>query len=562
MGKGMWGELSKEQNWLFHEAMSQLDGQFDSKVSLLGNEKDGHGVRASSHYALGLLARNENDDEITAKQVIRELLKLQYKGNPESYYYGTFRRNDREVEPPDEAFPGKDFRAGARYHLEKWEEKIWEKTKKSLLENGYTRNEVKEIWQILKQSKQDTVPVVWDGFDPNWREFLGVEFALILWGFEEKLDKELVKEIDDAMQCSVYGSIQRYENKVCPMNTNIELMHIFICAFYGERWNREDLMRQAFHAADIFEKNYQEFHGVSEYNSPTYYGVDLTVLSCGRQLLKHAELQNWFSFMEAQIWEDFSKFYHPGLKNLSGPFSRSYEMDMSIHTIIPSLLYLGLGEKRQERPVLNCELQGNIDIALLGTKIPEKVREALCVFQGNRQFEVKFRELIERAHPNDDTTVCTGTVWMDEQYMLGALRGSRNTSHQLRAATAYWKADDGSVMNLAVLRREPGEAFEHIRTVLFDNVVEKNKMKIHVTWKVERDMELVIQVFGTHLTTEMVTEGEWNFPGMSIMVKGDLPEVKVNGIAGGLEIIYERPWNGETSNETEMELEFVPQRIE
>ena len=146
--------------------------------------------------------------------------------------------------------------------------------------------------------------------------------------------------------------------------------------------------------------------------------------------------------------------------------------------------------------------------------------------------------------------------------MLGALRGSRNTSHQLRAATAYWKTDDGSVTNLAVLRREPGEAFEHIRTVLFDNVVEKNKMKIHVTWKVERDMELVVQVFGNHLTTEMVTDREWKFPGMSIMVQDDLPEMNVKEITGGLEIVYKHPWKKETSNESEMELKFIPKRIE
>ena len=41
--------------------------------------------------------------------------------------------------------------------------------------------------------------------------------------------------MDAAMERTVEGSLARYLDYVCPMNTNIELMHILICAFFGER---------------------------------------------------------------------------------------------------------------------------------------------------------------------------------------------------------------------------------------------------------------------------------------------------------------------------------------
>ncbi len=551
--------LNREQKWLFDETMARMDVQYDENRGLLGNEKEGHGVRVSAHYTVGLLARGEEGDRQRAEKVLRGLLSLQYDCGPQEAFYGVFRRNDREGQPPCEPFPGTHFDAHSRYYLDRWQERILELFARSLTEEGYTREVVRKIRGFYRSAVRETIPVVWEGYDPNWREFIGVDFALVLDFFSDGLDPELVRDIDAAMERAVEGSVTRYENHVCPMNTNIELMHILICAFFGKRWGRKDLVEHALRAGERFEREYNEFHSVGEYNSTTYYSVDLMALSAMRQLSIESGLVEMAKRLEAAVWEDISVMYHPGLKNLSGPFSRGYEMDMSIHSLIPALLYLGLGEETQEKPGFNCELAGNLNIALLGTRIPEALKESLTSFQGERQVETRFRELMERGCPGDDTSVCVSTAFFSENHMLGAMRGSRNTSGQLRSATAFWKAPDGSVSNLVLLRREPGEKCEHVRTVFFDNSVDKNHMDIHVTWELERDMELFFAITGSGLSKDMIAEDCWRLPGMTVRVASRMGMPEVRTVEEGLEVIYPYRWKDPSARQMQLQLDFEPE---
>ena len=551
---------TREREWLLQETMKRLDEQYDAACKMLGNDREGHGVRVSAHYAVGLLARGGSRDRKRAEEILERLLELQFKGDSEDAFYGGFPRNDREGQPPSEPFPGKEFTAVHRYYLEKWQETIEEKFRGRLADSGYDNAQVKQICACYWQAVTETVPVVWRGFDPNWREFIGTDIAMILAFYEEDLESGLVWKLEQALERAVTGSLTRYHDHVCPMNTNIEMMHVLICAYLGERRKDGALLAHAVKAAQRLKTAYLEFHSVSEYNSSTYYSVDLMALSAWKRILKNEELRETASFLEAGIWKDITVMYHPLLKNLCGPFSRSYEMDMSLHSLLPALLYLGLGEEVQEKPAFNCELAGNIAIALLGTRIPEECREALSEFQGERQVETCFRELMERSHPQDDTSVCTASAWIGKNHMLGALRGSRNTSGQLRSATAYWKAPDGSVTNLALLRREPGENCEHLRTVFFHNKVVKDHMEINVSWDVQRDLELVFAVMGEGLKPEMFEENLWKLPGMTVCIKAVGDQRKIQEIEGGMEVIYSYPWKKEErESRAKFRLDFLPE---
>lgn len=549
----------REQKWLFDETMARMDAQYDEACGLLEDRAQGHGVRASSHYAVGLLARGTEADRKRAQTVLHAILSMQFESRPEDVFYGVFRRNDREEQPPCEPFPGTHFTAYSRYYLDKWQERIQELFGRSLGEEGYTAEEIRKIKRLYQRAALSTVPVIWKDFDPNWREFIGVDFALILQFFSEELDGELIREMDAAMERTVEGSLARYLDYVCPMNTNIELMHILICAFFGERWGRQDLISHAVEVGRSFEERYLEFHSVSEYNSTTYYSVDLMALSAMRQLDVAPELAEMAARLEAGIWEDIAVMYHPGLKNLSGPFSRGYETDMRLHSLIPALLYLGLGEEKQEKPGFNCELAGNLAVALLGTRIPEQVKGHLAAFSGERQVETRFRELMERGCPGDDSSVCVAEAFLAENYMLGALRGSRNTSGQLRSAAAFWKAPDGSVSNFVLLRREPGEKCEHVRTVYFNNRVRKNHMEIQVTWELERDMELFFAIAGCGLSEDMIAADCWRLPGMTVHVNADGRTPEVRRSTDGLEVVYPYRWRDVSARSMRFQLDFEPQ---
>lgn len=530
--------LTTERQWLFYTTMEKLDPQFCAKTGLIGNEQNGYGVRTSAHYALGLLARGQKEDISRAKQVIKALLNLQFEAKKEDVYYGVFKRNDREKEPAKENFPGKYFDADARYYLDKWQELIIEKFKKHLDKEEFSREKIKLICKKLNQSVVETIPVVWQSYDPNWREFIGTIFALILSVYDELLEEDLVCEMEVAMERAVTGSIKRFCDNLHPMNTNVELMHIFICVYFGERLNRIDFLSHGINTANEFLRSYEEFHAVAEYNSPTYYSVDLMILSCWRQFTNSETLNSLGTYLEGEIWKDFAKFYNPELKNMSGPFSRGYEIDMKVHSSLPALLYLGLGGEVQEQPTSNCEDAGNIDLALLGTIIPEEIKPQLIHHQQDRQIQTKFRELIERGAPNDNTSICTATACITKNYMLGALEGSRNTSGQLRSAVAYWKAPDSTISYLSLFRREVSEMCEHMRTVLFHNSVLENNMQIEVEFELERNIELFFEVSGQDVNKAKFKKDLWELPGMKISVSSDAPEPEIRYTESGAEIVY------------------------
>ena len=81
-------------------------------------------VRESSWYALGLLLRDAPGDRQRAAEILDAVLKQQYV-TPGVQWYGTYRRTPEEPDP--------------------------------------TGN-----------------PVMWRGYDPNWRLFIGTTFAMIL----------------------------------------------------------------------------------------------------------------------------------------------------------------------------------------------------------------------------------------------------------------------------------------------------------------------------------------------------------------------------------------------
>lgn len=531
-------QLTPNRQWLLMDTMNKLDQQFDYEAGLIGNRENGYGVRTNAHYALGLLARAGIEDIERASKLIEKILSLEFEAKEKDIYYGVFKRSNKEKQPAIENYPGMYMNANTRYYLDKWQELILEKFKIQLKTNNYSMEEIKEINNLLNQSVVDTIPVVWKSYDPNWREFIGTIFALILSVYEELLDANLVKSIEESMKRSVIGSISRYESNFYPMNTNVELMHIFISIYYGERLDCQEFIEHGIHGARTFIKNYKEYHGVAEYNSPTYYSVDFMILSAWRQFTSSRELNELGTYLEAELWKDMAKFYNPELKNLCGPFSRGYEMDMKIHTMIPSLLYIGLDTMGQEKPEANCEQAGNIDIALLGTKIPDEVKEELLEHKADRQINVSFRELIERGAPDDNTSICTATAWISRNYMLGALKGSRNTSGQLRSAVAYWKAPSGTISYLSLFRREPLEECEHMRTILFHNQVEKNRMEIEVEFQVDRDVELYFEVVGEGIGDAKIHNNNWIFPGMEITLAAKAPKPDIRQIENGLEIIY------------------------
>ena len=355
-------KMNSSARELFAETMLRLDQSYSEEAGMLTRTFRGrsmHDLRGSCHYALGLLIQDHPGDREKAETILHHVLGAQFAGNPESAFYGSFPFDDRLPAPPDEPFPGTHFDAFSRYYLEKWQEQIRGRFLNHLAEAGYRQDQISEIEGLARQSLLETVPVVWGNFDANWREFVVTELAMMLALAEDKLDPAVVREMEEAAKRGIAGSIRRWDNHIIPMNTNVELMHVFICGFFGERLKNVEYLSHARDAASDLAMRYHEFDSFAEYNSTTYNSVDLIALAMWRLYLKDPELVRIGTELEAGLWQNIADMYHPLLNQVCGPNARNYDDDMQKHSMLPALLYVAFDGKKPV-PEWNMEKAGFI----------------------------------------------------------------------------------------------------------------------------------------------------------------------------------------------------------
>lgn len=250
-----------------------------------------HLVRETSWYAVGLLARGGSGDAGRAVAAIAAVLDHQYDA-PGTAFHGSWRRT------PEEPDPGPDA-------------------------------------------------AEWRDYDPNWREFIGCTLLLVLREFAASLPPDLIRRIDRALALAAGGARAR---AVSPSYTNIALMGAYLFDAVGHRHRIPGLRRAG---AELARRVYEQWARTSafpEFNSPTYYGVDLFALALWRSAAPSAVLRRLGAQLEHGLWQEIATRYHPGLRNLAGPFDRAYGMDMRRYAALLGL-WIGLGVEPGRAPL-------------------------------------------------------------------------------------------------------------------------------------------------------------------------------------------------------------------
>ncbi len=359
-----------------------------------------HLVRGTAWYALGLLLRDAPDDRRRAIRAIDTLLTYQFDA-PGQPYHGTWYRSPHEPPPPEH-------------------------------------------------------PVEWQDYDPNWREFIGTTMALALIEYEALLPAELVRRIDQALRRAIAGTLAR---GVPASYTNIALMTAFLLQFGAGRFGQPDWAAEAERLAIEILERFRANTTFDEYNSPTYYGINLYALAFWRSYASSTVLRATGAELEAALWRDIAQFYHAGMCNVAGPYDRSYGMDMRRYVACLGMwIWLATGRDLAPFPSLDAPLEHGWDfaiaplVALLGLCMPEDARPHFLAFQGARQVE---RVIV--AEPRR-----VATAWIGTQVMLGAQNsGSRYrvNDHQFHPATVHWLVGDGAVGWLRLRHVAPVDAW-------------------------------------------------------------------------------------------------------
>ena len=367
---------------------------WDDSAALLWSPAEGeakvHCVRESAWYALGLLMRDRPGDTARAVRIIERVLANQFAA-PGWPWDGTYRRAPEEADPPA---------ADAK---------------------------------------------VWEHYDPNWRQFIGTTFALILIEFEPRLPADLPARMVDSMRRAVEGEISH--QRLTPDYTNIALMHGFLWGYVGTRLSRSEWVAAGEDWADRVRALYAPHESFEEYNSPTYYGVDLYGLALWRRHGATEKIRAWGSEMEAGLWRDIGRFYHAGLRNMCGPFDRSYGMDMRRYVSLTGVwMAMVLPPELMPLPDPSGPMEHAHDFVCaptyvaLGAQVPADVLAGFRAFQGERLL----RRPIEGPR--------TATAWLAADVMLGgeitgAARpaGPGTRYNQFHPATIHWRVLGGEV---------------------------------------------------------------------------------------------------------------------
>lgn len=160
-GLALAGSLAPNAQQLLDESMSFMDTFYDPRAGYLYDlDRESalrHNTRSSAWYALGLLARGrDNDDLAEAERIIRNVIGGQFK-EPGRQWYGTYQKYPEEPEVGSAAYE----------------------------------------------------PVIYDSWDPNWRGFVGTTFVVMLEEFSDILSQETRALMMESLRHAAVGDSYR-----------------------------------------------------------------------------------------------------------------------------------------------------------------------------------------------------------------------------------------------------------------------------------------------------------------------------------------------------------------
>jgi hypothetical protein len=444
--------LDANARQLLDTSVAWMDQYWDDALGLLwspGNVADplyphlgpAHTVRESAWYALGLFLRHEPGDVERAIHALQTILTYQFD-EPGMVYHGTFYRTAEERHPPES-------------------------------------------------------PIEWKDYDPNWREFIITTLAIILIEYEHQLSRALVDKIDVALRRAVEGALKR---ELKATYTNIALMNAFMLCFAGKRLNEPAWIESGEAMAREIHRLFKRHDTFEEYNSPTYYGPDLYALAEWR-VYGNSLLRRLGAEMEAALWNDIARFYHAGLRNLCGPFDRSYGMDMRRYVaVLGEWIWLITGQAQAPFPALDRPFAHSADfcfgpcIAMLGAQVPDEPQSHLLNFQGERQ--------IERIISDSPRRVAT--AWLASDIMIGAedTNGVKPGSAQFHPVTVFWRvgADEVGWIRLC-------------HTLPLDACASANRLDVNGAG------EFYFQICAPGLDANLIQAHHWRLPGLEVQVE-------------------------------------------
>lgn len=525
MPSTFYNNLSKEGQILVNEGMEMIRGRYDASAHLLGrmvNGKPRYSARGTMYYALSLMLLDEPGCADEVEAIVKAVAGTQYD-TPGEVFHGCF---DKQTRPtcPEGVLDFERLGLYGRYYMDVFYERMMDAFRLHLQDDPALAEHAAAIEKHLNMSVVETQPLVWTNYEPNSREFVLMCYAMLLEHFSDKLSEECIRVIEHSSQVGMEGAIVRSKTRFAPLNTNIQCMHVFLLDYFGVRFNKPEWCAYGLEYAEMMTEKYLQYHGAAEYNSPTYCGVDLATLGFWGRYGSNERLRELGSILESGIWRDMMTFYNPAMMNFCGPYSRAYELEMAIHTNYHAMLYWALGEEQFPLHPVTAESNSNCLMVFGAINIPEDAVRALTEPKEDVVIRREFRELSERGDPENNDALCTATAWISPDLMTGALAGSENPSHQLHPLVAFWRGEKG-LGTIKVLRSAPDGDMQHMHTVFFNGVCDREHLTLDVDFQVNRDVKLYFEIeYPGVCESADIAADKWSLPGLTVQMDAKAPE--------------------------------------
>ena len=397
---------------LLRESMDWMDLYYDSEAGYLYNLDSKaliHDTRSSSWYAAGLLARNEGDDAEQAAKIVENVIAGQHR-NVSSQWYGDYQIYPEEPTVGTPQYP----------------------------------------------------PVIYNSWDPNWRGFVGTTFILMLEEFADLIPHDTQTRMLESLHNATIGDSYRVggvdDDNLYASYSNPAIMRAFMSGWVGRRLNDSNMTTAGEAYAQEIIELFERADTLSEFNSGTYAGVSLYALTLWTKYLPRSSLMGEHGAdMISKTWTSLGQLYNANLKNVAGPWDRSYGFDMNRYLSILALHIWTLVGKEDAPINSKPYTMGHKNDFAIGPLVailapfhndlvPNATLSALRSFPGTHNVSTS------AFSPPWDTYPRNITAWLSSNLTIGAesfsedvIGGPAKNPSSFNPAVAQWSRKDGSV---------------------------------------------------------------------------------------------------------------------
>ncbi|KAJ5287449.1 hypothetical protein N7478_003135 [Penicillium angulare] len=395
---------------MFNTAIEWNDGFWDDETGYLiaaASNPGRYDTRHSGWYATQLLARNGPGDVARAVRIFDNVISGQYL-DTSWQWYGDYQQS------PSEPLPGTlEYVNGGPY----------------------------------------------SSWDPNIRDFVGCAWLVALNDHSHLLPAETVTKIEKSLHTAAKGDLYRVGgidgDNLYPCYSNPWLMRTILQNWVGTRLGDKNLTQASEKFAQEFYDLWSQHRTLSEFNSPTYTGVAMWALSLWSQYASEDSLlKKYAPEVLTATWNEVSQLYNANLKNLAGPWDRTYGYNMKKYTsLIGAVIWGAVGRENAPIPQKTSGMYHGDDFAfypLFALGMPEMLKylseeskSKLIKFPGDHFFAT------QAYSPPFDTYARNITTWMSENITIGAetvaehvIGGPAESTSAFSPAVIQWAIDD------------------------------------------------------------------------------------------------------------------------